>query len=89
MESPPIPPVSTAGEESPARIRFVVHPWAEVEVEGHAPFLTPRAEPVSLAPGDHEVEYRHPRLGTVRRRFHVDSGEERVIRELLIDESAS
>ena len=67
----------------PAHVRFVVHPWAEVEVEGLAPFLTPRAARLELVPGKHQVVYRHPKLGTVKRQITVEPGEERVIREIL------
>ncbi len=67
----------------PAHVRFVVHPWAEVEVEGLAPFLTPRAARLELVPGKHQVVYRHPKLGTVERQITVEPGEERVIREVL------
>jgi serine/threonine-protein kinase len=73
----------------PARIRFAVEPWAQVEVEGKAPFLTPRALPVELEPGDHLVIFRHPELGTVKRKIRVRAGEERVIQQVLPPENAS
>ncbi len=88
----PVPAVSSGTPEmaaEPAHVRFVVHPWAEVEVEGLAPFLTPRAARVELSPGKHQVVYRHPKLGTVKRQITVEPGEERVIRETLRERPAS
>lgn len=73
----------------PARVRIVAEPWAEVQVDKSPPFLTPRAEPVELSPGQHEVVFRHPSLGTVRRTVRVKSGERRLIREILAGEEAS
>lgn len=92
-EGAPVPAVSSGTPEppppEPAHLRFVVHPWAEVEIEGRAPFLTPRAAPIELPPGEYEVVYRHPKLGTVKRQIRVKAGEERVIREVLLPGSAS
>jgi serine/threonine-protein kinase len=73
----------------PAQLRFVVHPWAQVEVGGDTTFLTPRAAPVEVPPGEHVILFRHPRLGTHKLRITVKPGEERVIRQVLPDESAS
>jgi serine/threonine-protein kinase len=84
----PVPPVA-AGPVTPARIRFVVHPWAQVGVEGKPPFLTPRARPVEVQPGEHRVVFRHPDLGTVKQKIRVKAGEERVIRHVLSGERPS
>ena len=88
----PVPAVSSGTPEKaaePAHVRFVVHPWAEVEVEGLAPFLTPRAARLELVPGKHQVVYRHPKLGTLKRQITVEPGEERIIREILREGPAS
>jgi hypothetical protein len=83
----PVPPAVSSGVPAPepARIRFVVHPWAQVELDGGSPFLTPRADPIEMAPGDHVVIFHHPRLGTHKLDIHVKPGEERVIRHVLPD----
>jgi hypothetical protein len=89
MAPPLTPPAVASGvpapEPEPARVRFVVHPWAQVELDGGPTFLTPRAEPMEIAPGDHVVIFRHPRLGTHRLDIQVKAGEERVIRHVLPD----
>ena len=89
--SPAIPAVSagTHTGEAPARIRFVVHPWARVEVDGRPPFLTPRAEALEIEPGEHTVVLRHPVLGSRKLQFRVEAGEERTIREVLSDGRSS
>ncbi|MFQ5696708.1 MAG: hypothetical protein ACE5IL_00285 [Myxococcota bacterium] len=58
----------------------MVYPWAEISVDGRSPFLTPRAEPVLLEPGTHEVTYSHPRFGVVHRTLQVAASSEQVVR---------
>ncbi len=77
----PKPPPIVRGE--PAEVAFVVHPWAEIQVDELPPFLTPRAEPVELAPGQHELVFRHPRYGEVRKSLEVKPGERRVVRHMF------
>jgi hypothetical protein len=40
---------------------------------------------MKIAPGDHVVIFRHPRLGTHKLDIRVEAGEERVIRHVLSD----
>ena len=68
--------------QRPASIRFTAFPWAEVWIDDE-PFLTPRAEPVALAPGSHEIAFRHPRYGEFRGTFRFEPGEERVLRHVF------
>lgn len=90
-ESGDVPAVSAGvlGGNDPAFVRFVVHPWAEIQVDESPAFLTPIASPLELAPGEHEIVLRHPRLGTVRRRVNLEPGEKRVVKEILGGEGAS
>jgi serine/threonine-protein kinase len=85
------PPVSAGPEvmRQTASVRLVVHPWAEVQIDGGAPFLTPRAEPLELDAGEHEFVLRHPGFGTVTRQVRLEPGEDRVIKESLLPEEAS
>jgi hypothetical protein len=85
---PVLPPV---GGSSPGTgsVVLVVDPWAEVQIDGGASFLTPRAKPLELSVGDHEVLLRHPKIGTLKRTIRVKAGEHRVIREALFEESSS
>ncbi len=69
--------------QRPASIRFTAFPWAEVWIDDDEPFLTPRAEPVALAPGSHEIAFRHPRYGEFRATFRFEPGEERVLRHVF------
>ncbi|MEE8557931.1 MAG: serine/threonine-protein kinase [Myxococcota bacterium] len=88
---PAVPAVSAGAPtgEALARVRFVVHPWAQVEVDGRPPFLTPRAEALEIEPGEHTVVLRHPLLGSRKLQFRVEAGEERTIREVLSDDRSS
>jgi serine/threonine protein kinase len=79
--STPEPPLAVRGE--PAEVAFVAHPWAEIQVDELPPFLTPRAEPLELAPGQHELVFRHPRYGEVRKSLEVKPGEQRVVRHMF------
>ena len=71
----PAPPA-----EDPARVRFVVRPWAEVRLDDGTVFVTPRAEPVSLDPGRHSIVLEHPVFGKSELTVELDAGEDRVIR---------
>ncbi len=81
---PPISEVAAGGpttlQVEPARVVFAVHPWAEVEIDGAVRFVSPRASPVELPPGEHEARFRHPLLGEASVRFVVSPGERRIIR---------
>jgi hypothetical protein len=79
-ESQAVPEVAAAAPDPPATIVFDASPWAEIQVDDQAPFLTPRATPVELTPGSHEVRFRHPSYAEVSQRINVDPGETRVVR---------
>jgi serine/threonine protein kinase len=79
--STPEPAPAVRGE--PAEVAFVAHPWAEIQVDELPPFLTPRAEPLELTPGQHVLVFRHPRYGEVRRSLEVKPGEQRVVRHMF------
>jgi hypothetical protein len=87
---PEMPQVSAARPTAadPALVSFVAYPWAEIQIDGGERFLTPRAEPVSLAPGIHEVIFRHPRFGEQRRRLAVSSGQQDVVRHVFLATSS-
>lgn len=74
-------PAVLAGE--PGRVAFVAHPWAEIQIDEQAPFLTPRAAPIELAPGPHQLVFRHPRYGEVRESIVIRPGEQRLVRHVF------
>lgn len=74
-----VPEVAAAAPPA-ATIVFDASPWAEIQIDDQPPFLTPRAAPVELSAGSHEVRFRHPSFGEVSQHIEVDSGEERVVR---------
>jgi hypothetical protein len=80
-----LPPVSAVKPATlqPAQVAFVAHPWAEIQVDDLPPFLTPRAEPVELSPGRHELVFRHPRYGEVRQSLVIQPGERRMVRHIF------
>jgi hypothetical protein len=88
----PLPEVAAVkpAEEPPAvlaeetgQLVFVAHPWAEIQIDEQAPFLTPRAAPIELAPGPHQLLFRHPRYGEVRESIVVRPGEQRLVRHVF------
>jgi hypothetical protein len=83
--SPPVPavPLPAAVAPDPALVRFVVWPWAEVSIEGQDSFLTPRAEPVSLAPGTHRIVFVHPTYGRAEYTLELAAGEQRQLRHVF------
>jgi len=79
--APPELPTRVASER--ASVTFVAYPWAVIQVDDLPAFLTPRAEPIELAPGSHELVFRHPRYGKARQTLEVRPGEQRVVRHLF------
>ena len=69
--------------EEPGQLVFVAHPWAEIQIDEQSPFLTPRAAPIELAPGPHQLVFRHPRYGEVRESIVVRPGEQRLVRHVF------
>ncbi len=82
---PAPPPVQElpAARAEPGRVSFVAVPWAEIRIDGQAPFLTPRAQPIELPPGEHEIVFRHPKFGEAQRSLLVRAGERRVVRHVF------
>ncbi|MCZ6714074.1 MAG: protein kinase, partial [Deltaproteobacteria bacterium] len=74
-------PAVLAGE--PGLVAFVAYPWAEIQIDEQAPFLTPRAAPIELAPGSHQLLFRHPRYGEVRESIVIRPGEQRLVRHVF------
>lgn len=52
-------------------------PWAEVYVDGKRKGTTPRAPPIKLLPGKHELEFRNKYFEPKRRTVEVRAGERR------------
>ncbi len=75
--------LDTVVQSQSAAVRFAVYPWAEVSVDEETPFLTPRARPLRLAPGRHEIALRHPRYGESVHSLDLEPGEERVVRHVF------
>jgi len=73
-------------EVSPQRagfLRFIVHPWAEVHIDGQHVLTTPSARRVALSPGEHHVELRNEYYPAVSQQIVVVEGETHVIEESL------
>ena len=64
----------------PASVRFVAYPWAQVRIGDHPVFDTPRAEPVRLTEGRHQLFFDHPTYGRAEYYIELAAGEERVVR---------
>lgn len=53
-------PDPRARTTSEARVRVLAHPWADVYVDGALVDTTPIGRPLTLAPGRHELVFKHP-----------------------------
>ncbi len=58
-----------------AYLEIAVNPWGEIWIDGKAIDTTPLAKPLALAPGLHELDIRHPQLGTHRQRLVLVKGD--------------
>ena len=75
----PVPVVASKGE-----LLLLIRPWARVEVDGHEIGVTPLAEPVQLAAGDHQVRLVNPDLGKdITRTVHIVASERNTLKEIL------
>jgi serine/threonine-protein kinase len=82
--APPAPvDAGLSAQPRAARLRVHAFPWAEVHVDGRPSFVTPRAAPIEIAPGRHEIELRHPRFGTSTRMIELAPGEQRTLRHVF------
>jgi serine/threonine-protein kinase len=48
-------------------VRVVANPWAEIFIDGESIGYTPRAKPIKLEVGEHEIELRNEELGKTYR----------------------
>jgi hypothetical protein len=61
--------------ESPAYLRVVAEPWADVVVDGQKVETTPFARPIPLRAGIHYVRLEHPQAPAERRTIDLSPGE--------------
>jgi serine/threonine-protein kinase len=70
-------------------LRFVVDPWARVEIDGQEVLTTPSAEAVALPAGRHFLRLENPFYHAVDREVWVREGETQVIEETLVEMPAT
>jgi hypothetical protein len=58
-----------------AYLDIAVNPWGEIWIDGKSFDTTPLAAPLALAPGLHEIDIRHPQLGTRSQRIVISKGD--------------
>jgi serine/threonine-protein kinase len=61
--------------ESPAYLRVVAEPWADVVIDGQKVETTPFARPIPLRAGIHYVRLEHPQAPAERRTIDLAPGE--------------
>jgi serine/threonine-protein kinase len=82
----PLVTPTTGAPLEPARaghVRFVVDPWAHVEIDGREVLTTPSAEEVALPPGQHFFSLENPFYQPISREVMIHEGETVVIEETL------
>jgi serine/threonine-protein kinase len=67
------------------QLRFVVDPWARVEIDGQEVLTTPSARLVTLSPGRHFLRLENPYYVPVDREVWVREDETLVIEETLVE----
>ncbi|MBN8612915.1 MAG: serine/threonine protein kinase [Deltaproteobacteria bacterium] len=70
-------------------LRFVVDPWARVEIDGQEVLTTPSAREIALPPGLHFVRFENPYFQAIDREVWVREGETDVIEETLAEIAAT
>jgi serine/threonine-protein kinase len=70
-------------------LRFVVDPWAHVEIDGQPVLTTPSAREIALPPGDHYVRLENPYYETIDRRVTVREGETQLIEETMVERTTA
>jgi serine/threonine-protein kinase len=71
---PPTPqPPTPAPPLADGLLQLRVRPWAEVVIDGTVVGQTP-LRPVSLPPGRHTVQLRHPDFKPLTRKVTIESG---------------
>ena len=71
--------------ERAGQLRFVVDPWARVEIDGQEVLTTPSARLVALPAGRHFVRLENPYFTPVDRTAWVRVGETQLIEETLAE----
>jgi serine/threonine-protein kinase len=72
-------------EPSVGHVRFVVHPWGHISIDGERLGTTPIAEPFALPAGAHELTIRNDHLGVHRQTLEVREGRVEQARVVHID----
>ena len=71
--------------ENAGYLRFLVDPWAEVEIDGQPVLTTPSAQRVALPPGRHFLRFVNPFFESVEREVWVRENEVQIIEITLED----
>jgi serine/threonine-protein kinase len=62
-------------EQRAGQLRVLAQPWAEVHVDGKLVDTTPIGRPIEVAPGRHEVRFKHPNARDELRTVEVIAGQ--------------
>jgi serine/threonine protein kinase len=81
-ETPPPPP--TPAPVAKGELRFLVRPWAKIEVDDREVGVTPLAEALVLPVGDHKVRFVNPTLNKdIVRTVHIKANDTLTMKEIL------
>jgi serine/threonine protein kinase len=76
---PPAPAPIAKGE-----LKFLVRPWAKIEVDGHEVGVTPLTDPLMLTVGEHKVRFQNPQLNKdFVRTVHIKANDTQTLKEIL------
>ena len=62
-------------EQRAAELRVLAQPWAEIYVDGELVDVTPIGRPILVAPGRHEVRFKHPNASDQVRTVDLIAGQ--------------
>lgn len=75
--------------ERAGHLRFVVDPWARIEIDGQEVLTTPSARAVTLPAGHHFVRFENPYYQAIDREIWVREGETQVLEATLVELGAT
>jgi serine/threonine protein kinase len=61
--------------KSPAQLKLLARPWAEIHIDGKMVDVTPIGRPVEVTPGRHTVVFKHPNAPDEARPIEIVAGQ--------------
>ena len=78
------PPPQAPAPIAKGELKFLVRPWAKIEVDGREVGVTPLTDPLMLTVGEHKVRFQNPQLNKdFVRTVHIKANDTQTLKEIL------